>query len=253
MTCKPHWDDTPSNPVFCEYYVWENQWVSTFTSLMYTVLAIYGLYATQCKGKITKLIFSTMAFLGVGSALYHYNSYTLFARFDVFPIILILYYLILFTTDSLVYNLVPKFYEFLSAIVYCMYTPIYVLIMASTTVKLFDINTNEVIICMAVVELVILLAFVLSEWKNDAKIVVPYLVTSFILFAIATTIWFAVEEECNDITKYTFAHGIWHILTAFGLLYITLSIHLIRHSGKWCHTDKLRSTLLERVFPRIIM
>lgn len=250
MTCRVPWDQLPENPTFCESRVWEHEWVNTFTSLMYTILGIYGFYASGGRGKITKTIFTNVSILGVGSALFHYENYALFARFDMNPIILVLSLLILFTLDSLIYGLSRDHYHTFSPVGYVACFLMYHVVMASTAVKLFTINTNEVIILMAFVELVFLLLFIISE-RNKSKEALPYMITSVILFAVASIVWFVIQEECNYWTKYTFAHGIWHVMTAHGLYYLTLSIHMIRHSMTFSERKNIFQTLYPVLAPYV--
>lgn len=234
--CLPNWDDEPINSPFCERRIWNHEWASFLSSFAYTFLGFYGSFSMKDKSASTKRIFSLLTFLGIGSAFYHYVNYRLYARLDVYPIILILSELLHYSLDSTVYLLVShKIYCILGTIISILTTSISILFLAATNVEWLSINDNEMIFILASI-LSFSIIFLMGVFFFKERIMyttIYYLLTSGCLIGISSVFWYMVERNCTEDSRYFFAHALWHLGTAEALYLITLCIYVIRHQDAY--------------------
>lgn len=239
MGCKTTYDYDDIVSDFCESYLWGHpEYINSFTSLVFSFLMFYLILMNEVNSVIT--LFTVVVFLtGIGSFMFHWTGWNLFASTDVNPLFLAPCLGMYITFNAIFYKhfqlnrgkyVYYKWSRFFTSFISMSWFFIVLTLRENDDISLpFEWYFIPPCICVGLG--LMWMRFVSHEFQFAEFTKLRryfYVACACAIVAIVTN---RLEPDCRDnkVMRYFQTHGIWHITMAYTTYLLVVILVFIHH------------------------
>ena len=200
---------------FCEYKLYNFEYFNTFSSLIITLVGLYGYYSTKKNNNINQYklsLFASFIINGISSAGYHSTNNIGWGLMDRMSMILISYFSLLLCSNELI-----KKFKLKTFYIYLSITSIQTFIVIMLTIcGLHQEHYFNILFGFFFVFLLFFVKIISQDDNedNNKNILKKGKIGISILIA-GSLIWLSTEAYCDTIGNLQ-GHSIWHICCSIG-------------------------------------
>ena len=194
------------------------EYVNSFTSLALTFSGLIGLFGSDNSNTKTKLIFSFLAFNGIGSFGYHWTNYLGWRLMDEISMLLLAQVAIISIMDGLI-RLLKIDSEIKKYIIYSGYLLSSFITIMLIIATIFD---DELVFRIGFGFILAIIFFgtglILKYDQLSIEIIKKTTVIGLVIMLCSSLLWIFSEGLCSVVVwiKYFPGHGLWHLGLAIG-------------------------------------
>lgn len=223
-------------PGFCEHaFEGYPEIINCVTSFTMLAIGLYGLYGSNLKPFITKVIYANFVVNWFGSFLFHYYGYRFYGNIDTVSMLFLSWSLVYVIWSSIFEQLPDRLAEFLDDTLALFTQSFLILSICSITVdgNVWDLDFGflQAFVIPNIGNIVgMVLLAILTSGKLEKRMYV-YLGVGLFFMIVAVVIWATTEPYCSSLHKgespngFTrVSHGLWHVFFTVGTHYFIQTV-----------------------------